>query len=168
MIVRVAGRLRSNTSSRQVVYAALAGNLLVALTKTCAAIWTGSSAMLSEAVHSAVDTGNEMLLLYGMHRSVRRADPDHPIGYGREIYFWSFILRFWCSRSEPASRSTRASSTFANRKRLGIRSLATSVIDIERKILAAHPEVVTLFIKPQAATTFKDHARRRFGIEPLN
>jgi cation diffusion facilitator family transporter len=79
-------------STRWVVYAALAGNLLVALTKAGAAFWTGSSSMLSEAVHSFVDSGNELLLLYGMHRSQGRPDPEHPIGYGRELYFWSFIV----------------------------------------------------------------------------
>ncbi|HET7470049.1 MAG TPA: cation diffusion facilitator family transporter, partial [Gemmatimonadales bacterium] len=79
-------------SSRPVVYAALAGNVLVAATKTVAAVWTGSSAMVSEAVHSFVDTGNELLLLYGMHRAARRPDPEHPVGYGRELYFWSFIV----------------------------------------------------------------------------
>lgn len=327
MIVRVARRLRGNTSSRQVVYAALAGNLLVAMTKTCAAIWTGSAAMLSEAIHSAVDTGNEMLLLYGMRRSVRRADPDHPIGYGREIYFWSFIVAllvfalgagisvyegiehirepepirhplvnylvlalalvfegvswgislrqfnavkgalgyydaFRRSKDPPsfmilfedsaaligiliAACGTFVATRFNLPKFDGVASIliglvlaATaillareskslligeradrelcdsilriaeeaspslhangvltvqlapdqilaglslefadelrapqieeSVIDIERKIRAAHPEVVTLFIKPQTAATFKDHARRRFGVESLD
>jgi cation diffusion facilitator family transporter len=79
-------------SSRPAVYAALVGNVLVAATKTVAAVWTGSSAMASEAVHSFVDTGNELLLLYGMHRAARRPDPEHPVGYGRELYFWSFIV----------------------------------------------------------------------------
>jgi cation diffusion facilitator family transporter len=84
--------MNATISSKQVVYAALAGNLLVALTKTGAAMWTGSSSMMSEAVHSFVDTGNELLLLYGMRRASQRADPEHPIGYGRELYFWSFIV----------------------------------------------------------------------------
>lgn len=79
-------------SSKFSVYAALGGNLLVAATKAFAAAWTGSSAMLSEAIHSFVDTGNEVLLLYGMHRSGERADPEHPVGHGRELYFWSFIV----------------------------------------------------------------------------
>ena len=79
-------------SSRIVIYAAIIGNLLVAATKFGAATWTGSSAMLSEAVHSVVDTGNSLLLLYGMHRAKEPADHDHPLGYGREIYFWCFVV----------------------------------------------------------------------------
>jgi len=79
-------------TSRQVVYAALAGNLLVAATKTVAALWTGSSAMMSEALHSFVDSVNEVLLLYGQHRASRRPDAEHPLGHGRELYFWSFIV----------------------------------------------------------------------------
>jgi cation diffusion facilitator family transporter len=80
------------SSSRRVVYIALGGNLLVAATKAVAAVVTGSSAMVSEAVHSFVDTGNQVLLLYGMRRAAQRADPEHPFGYGRELYFWSFIV----------------------------------------------------------------------------
>jgi cation diffusion facilitator family transporter len=78
--------------SKAAVWAALVGNLLVAATKVVAAAVTGSSAMLAEAVHSLVDTGNEVLLLYGMRAAKRRADREHPIGYGRELYFWSFIV----------------------------------------------------------------------------
>jgi cation diffusion facilitator family transporter len=80
------------SSTKKIVYVALICNLLVAFTKTGAAAWTGSSAMLSEAVHSFVDTGNEVLLLYGMRQSRKQADPEHPLGYGRELYFWSFIV----------------------------------------------------------------------------
>jgi cation diffusion facilitator family transporter len=82
----------NKSSSRTVVYAALAGNVLVAVTKFVAAAVTGSSAMLSEGVHSLVDTLNEVLLLYGLRRARRGPDPVHPLGYGRELYFWSFIV----------------------------------------------------------------------------
>ena len=84
--------LKSKPSSTPAVYVALAGDLLVALAKSVASIWTGSSAMASEAIHSFVDAGNEILLLYGIHRAGRRADIEHPLGYGRELYFWSFIV----------------------------------------------------------------------------
>src|SRR3982751_3578634 len=81
---------RSTTSTT--VWAAVIGNLLVAVTKIAAALLSGSSAMLSEAIHSFVDTGNEGLLLYGMRRPPRPPDAEHPFGYGRELYFWSFIV----------------------------------------------------------------------------
>jgi cation diffusion facilitator family transporter len=79
-------------NSKLVIYAAMAGNGLIAATKFAAAAYTGSSAMFSEAIHSLVDTGNQGLLLYGMKRAARPADATHPYGYGREIYFWAFIV----------------------------------------------------------------------------
>ena len=80
------------TGSKKVIYAALAGNALIAVTKLIAAAITGSSAMLSEGIHSLVDTGNQALLLYGLKRAKRPPDRNFPFGYGKEIYFWSFIV----------------------------------------------------------------------------
>lgn len=78
--------------SRFVVWAALAGNFAIAIVKFTAAGFTGSSAMLSEGVHSLVDTGNELLLLHGMTRAAMPPDDDYPFGHGRELYFWAFVV----------------------------------------------------------------------------
>lgn len=82
----------SSNGSLKVVYVALAGNLVIAIAKFVAAGISGSSAMLSEGVHSLVDTVNELLLLYGLHRAQLPPNRTHPFGHGRELYFWSFIV----------------------------------------------------------------------------
>ncbi|MFV2060574.1 MAG: cation diffusion facilitator family transporter [Gammaproteobacteria bacterium] len=81
-----------SASSTKVIYAALIGNFLIACIKFIAASITGSSAMLSEGIHSVVDTGNQILLLYGLKRAKRPADKRFPFGHGKEVYFWSFVV----------------------------------------------------------------------------
>ncbi|MDX1763896.1 MAG: cation diffusion facilitator family transporter, partial [bacterium] len=80
------------SGSQKVIYAALIGNGLIAITKFIAAAITGSSAMLSEGIHSVVDTGNQVLLLHGIRKSRKRPDARYPFGHGKEIYFWSFVV----------------------------------------------------------------------------
>lgn len=74
------------------IYAALAANLLIAITKFAAGTVTRSAAMISEGIHSVVDTLNQVLLLYGLRKSRKPPDQAHPFGYGKELYFWSFIV----------------------------------------------------------------------------
>ena len=79
-------------SSKKVIFAALTGNALIAVTKFIAAAVTGSSAMFSEGIHSVVDTGNQILLLHGLRMARKPADDRFPFGHGKEIYFWSFAV----------------------------------------------------------------------------
>src|SRR3954468_7139530 len=78
--------------SRVSVYGAIGANAAIAITKFVVAGITGSSAMLSEGIHSAVDTGNGVLLLVGTRLSERPPTPQHPFGHGKELYFWSLIV----------------------------------------------------------------------------
>ena len=79
-------------SSNKSIYSALAANLLIAVTKFIAGMVSNSAAMIAEGVHSLVDTVNQMLLLLGLHQSKKKPDARHPFGYGKELYFYSFIV----------------------------------------------------------------------------
>ena len=80
------------SASKTVIHAALAGNSLIAATKFAAAAITGSSAMVSEGIHSLVDTGNQALLLFGLRQARKPPDERFPFGHGKEVYFWSFVV----------------------------------------------------------------------------
>jgi len=80
------------SGSLKVIYAAILANLGIAVSKFIVAAITGSAAMLAEGIHSAVDTGNELLLLIGERNSAKPADAKHPFGYGKELYFWALIV----------------------------------------------------------------------------
>jgi cation diffusion facilitator family transporter len=84
--------MSSNTDSIRSILYALFANLSIAIAKGFAAFWTGSSAMLAEAIHSLADSCNQLLLLFGMKQSRKPPDANYPLGYGKSIYFWSFLV----------------------------------------------------------------------------
>src|SRR3954464_874572 len=84
--------MSSPTASTRTLVIALVANLGIAVAKFIAAAITGSSAMLTEGVHSVVDSTNQLLLMWGRRQAKRQPDKLHPFGYGRELYFWSFVV----------------------------------------------------------------------------
>src|SRR5690606_24164102 len=91
LTTRIASMAGSGDSNRAIFFA-LGANFAIACAKGVAAFFTGSSAMLAETVHSLADCGNQLLLLLGMRQSKRPPSPDYPLGYGKAIYFWSFLV----------------------------------------------------------------------------
>lgn len=88
----MAGNAAGKADSVRTILYALGANLAIAVAKTAAAIFTGSSAMIAEAIHSYADSGNQGLLLWGMKQAKRPPSPDYPLGWGKAVFFWSFIV----------------------------------------------------------------------------
>src|SRR3569623_1583572 len=84
--------MRAHAENNRTLIIALAANVGIAVSKFAAATITGSSAMLTEGIHSLVDSANQLLLIWGRRQSKRPPDKRHPFGYGRELYFWSFVV----------------------------------------------------------------------------
>ena len=84
--------MSAQADSLKSIFFALGANFAIALAKTVGAVFTGSASMLAEAIHSFADCGNQALLIWGLKEAKRAASDDHPLGYGRAIYFWSFIV----------------------------------------------------------------------------
>ncbi len=84
--------MAAQADSLKSIFFALGANFAIAIAKSVGAVFTGSASMLAEAIHSFADCGNQALLIWGLKEAKRSASPDHPLGYGRAIYFWSFIV----------------------------------------------------------------------------
>jgi cation diffusion facilitator family transporter len=84
--------MSAQADSLKSIFYALGANLAIAIAKSTGAVYTGSASMLAEAIHSFADCGNQALLIWGLKEAKRSASADHPLGYGRAIYFWSFIV----------------------------------------------------------------------------
>lgn len=84
--------MSAQADSLKSIFFALGANLAIALAKSMGAVFTGSASLLAEAIHSFADCGNQALLIWGLREAKRSASPEHPLGHGRAIYFWSFIV----------------------------------------------------------------------------
>jgi cation diffusion facilitator family transporter len=139
------------------IYSALAGNLSVAAIKFGAWALSGSSAMLTEAIHSVVDTINQLLLLFGMHRGAKPPDEDHPFGHGMEVYFWTFVVSLLIFALGGAVAVYEGALKLAHPAPIDHAGLGMAVI-----ALSAVFEVVSLGISMKAAEKTRSALARKF------
>ncbi len=144
------------------VIGALAGNLAVAAVKFVAYLFSGSSAMLTEAIHSMVDTVNQVLLLFGLHESRRPADPNHPFGHGLELYFWTFVVALLIFAIGGALGVYEGLHKLAHPARVTHIWLNLSVIGVSAVI-----EMASLFLSLKAARDSQSPLLRRI-VPTLN
>lgn len=138
--------------------AALAGNLAISVTKFVAFAFTRSTAMLTEGIHSLVDTGDQLLLLVGQRRAARPADAAHPFGYGMETYFWSFIVALMLFLAGGAVAVWEGAEKLVHPEPLALPAvnfivLGASIVQafaaVEARVRAADTRVSHVFIAPQ-------------------
>ncbi|MGZ5947565.1 MAG: cation diffusion facilitator family transporter [Caulobacteraceae bacterium] len=144
------------------VASALAGNLAVAGIKFVAYLVSGSSAMLSEAIHSLVDTLNQVLLLFGLRESRRPPDPNHPFGHGQELYFWTFVVALMIFSIGGAIGIYEGLHKLAHPARVTHPWLNLGVIAVSAAI-----ELASLFISLRAARQSQSPLLRRI-VPTLN
>jgi cation diffusion facilitator family transporter len=144
------------------VVGALVGNMAVAAVKFAAFLISGSSAMLTEAIHSLVDTLNQVLLLFGLRQSRRPADPDHPFGHGMEYYFWTFVVALLIFAIGGALGVYEGLHKFAHPGRVTHAWLNLGVIAVSAVI-----EIASLYVSLKAARDSQSPVLRRI-IPKLN
>ena len=144
------------------VVGSLVGNLAVAGVKFVAYLVSGSSAMLTEAIHSLVDTVNQVLLLFGLRQSRRPADPEHPFGHGMEYYFWTFVVALLIFAIGGALGIYEGLHKFAHPARVTHPWLNLGVIAVSAVI-----EIVSLYVSLKAARDSTSPILRRI-VPTLN
>jgi cation diffusion facilitator family transporter len=145
------------SGSKTSIYSALVGNLAVALLKFGAWALSGSAAMLTEAIHSVVDTANQLLLLFGMHRGAKPPDEEHPFGHGMEVYFWTFVVSLLIFALGGAVAIYQGVLKLLHPTPIDHVGLSMAVI-----VLSAAFEIVSLAISRRAAERTRSAIARRF------
>jgi cation diffusion facilitator family transporter len=155
----------STARTNHVIYVAIAADTVIAAAKFLAAGVTRSSAMLAEGIHSSVDAINSLLLLFGVRRSAKPADPSHPFGHARESYFWSlmvamitFAIGGGVSIFEGIGRIRRGGSlenliwTYVVLGISAVFGIVSTVDQLERTITQHFPDVKRIFLEAESLT----------------